>query len=157
MMHPENPPLGQNDRWALHQAIATADLALARELIDRGEDIHGPDHRGNMPLEYAVKTGVLSVVRLLLESGARPTRAMLETALARKCFPIAALLADALDPPVSSDLLFSAVSECDPERVKGLVECLGIDVFSRNAQGALPVFYDVHTISCVKAILSHKI
>jgi ankyrin repeat protein len=43
------------------------------ELIDAGAGVDGVDHRGNAPLHYAVQTGRVELVKLLVVAGADTT------------------------------------------------------------------------------------
>jgi ankyrin repeat protein len=63
-------PAAQYQREQLHRAAREGDLAAVEDLIRKEYPVNRFDDFGNTPLHYAVASGNLAVVDLLLKAGA---------------------------------------------------------------------------------------
>lgn len=87
----------QNGYGAIHSALATKDVTLARLLVENGADVERRDAAGQLPLQVAVRLGSESTVNLLTREMDIAARARSETsafhaALARADSEVACLL-----------------------------------------------------------------
>ena len=67
-----NDLLGRGPRLTVFEAAAAQHLAVAEVLTENGADVNVPSAGGSTALHRAAQNGQLSLVRLLLEHGARP-------------------------------------------------------------------------------------
>lgn len=57
---------------ALSKPGDSAGIAVTRRLLSYGGDVNQPDFLGRTPLQYAVRSGNIALVELLLKKGANP-------------------------------------------------------------------------------------
>ncbi|MFC1636823.1 CocE/NonD family hydrolase, partial [Planctomycetota bacterium] len=56
--------------YSLHQAAADGDIVQVRMFISKGADVNAKDEKRNTPLCYAVKSGNMEIIKLLVEASA---------------------------------------------------------------------------------------
>lgn len=69
-----NTAYTDHQETALHLAVRMNQPAVITALLEKGADIEACDADGDPPLEWAVETGCLELVKLLLEHGAQINR-----------------------------------------------------------------------------------
>jgi ankyrin repeat protein len=129
--------LEQLEREQLHQAAQDGDLARIEELLQAKYPVDRFDDIGNTPLHYAVKSGRLDVVGLLLRAGANinahDERTISNTPLADNAdtcsFEMAKYLIDAgADPTIRGWMQLNAIDRAaertdpDADRVRLLLQ-----------------------------------
>ena len=142
---------GNDGTPALHWAVRTDELEMARLLLGAGADPKQANRYGVTPLFLACANGNEAMIRLLLDAGADPNAAdptgetpLMEAARVGTLGAVKLLLErgavlDARDPAFEQTALMVAVRENHPDVVAFLVE-RGADVNARTRTGATPAW-----------------
>ncbi|HVH28006.1 MAG TPA: ankyrin repeat domain-containing protein [Vicinamibacterales bacterium] len=142
---------GNDGTPALHWAVRTDELEMARLLLGAGADPKQANRYGVTPLFLACANGNEAMIRLLLDAGADPNATdptgetpLMEAARVGTLGAVKLLLErgavlDARDPAFEQTALMVAVRENHPDVVAFLVE-RGADVNARTRTGATPAW-----------------
>lgn len=89
-----------HDQSLLHAAVLRNDIIIVRSLLQKGVHVEQEDKEGRTPLSYAVDTGNIALVELLIDYGADPVKSTATSAspilMALKKNPFDKKLLDAL-------------------------------------------------------------
>jgi ankyrin repeat protein len=139
----------QVKKWSytpLHFAAAFNEIEIVKFLVlTRNINVNIQNIYGETPLLYAIKNNKISMVKCLIELGARvDIKNPIYYALKDNYLDIAKFLKDQPDCDVNiqaNDVFLEAIIQNNFNRVKLLINNFGFDINFQNKEGKSPIFY----------------
>jgi ankyrin repeat protein len=152
----------EDGKRALHLAVCNGHEDAVRRLLAVGADHEARDDEGNTPLFYAASSGWLSIVKLLLETGAEPYASLIEAVFRGNTEIVQLMLeTESVDPNARGDEQRTALSEAAVwGRVtiaRLLIRSGRVNPDSKDDEGRTPLSYaaEYGRLEIVEMLLSH--